>query len=329
MNDRGDRMSYELWVEKYRPRKLDDMVDQEEVVEALKGFVKSGSIPHLLFAGPPGTGKTTAALALANEIYGQEDLVQANYLELNASDERGIETIRTKIKDFAKTAPAGGAPYKIIHLDEADHLTPQAQHALRRIMEMYSSSTRFILACNYSSRIIEPIQSRTAVFRFLPLPESAIKDRLRYIAEKEGVVVSDGGLDAIVYVSEGDLRRAINTLQTVSVVGKEIDKDLVFKMAGLARPEKVERMIKAAYKGNFLEARELLRELMLEDGVSGEDLIKQIYREISTSDEFSDPEKAKLISYIGEVDFRLALGLHPDVQLGFLLAQILELGSTG
>ncbi|RLG46139.1 MAG: replication factor C small subunit, partial [Thermoproteota archaeon] len=172
-----------------------------------------------------------------------------------------------------------------------------------------------------------PIQSRTAVFRFLPLPESAIKDRLRYIADKEGVAITDEGLDAIVYVSEGDLRRAINTLQTVAVVGKEINKDLVFKMAGLARPEKVQKMIKAAYEGNFLEARDMLRELMLEDGISGEDLIRQIYREISASEEFSDSEKAKLISFIGEVDFRLALGLHPDVQLGFLLAQIVELGS--
>ena len=321
-------MSPELWVEKYRPRRLAEIVDQDEVIEALRGFVAKKSLPHLLFAGPPGTGKTTAALALANEIFVSGDIVRENYLELNASDERGIGTIRTKIKDFAKTVP-GGAPYKVIHLDEADHLTPQAQHALRRIMEMYSSNTRFILACNYSSRIIQPIQSRTAVFRFSLIPREAMKERLEFICGEEAVSTSEEALDVIVNISEGDLRRSINLLQTAAVMGREIGKELVYEISGLAEPESVKKMIVAAHQGEFATARSMLLNLMLEQGISGEDLIKQIFRAVMYSPDFSKEEKATLISHIGEADFRLSQGLHPDIHLSFLLAKFAELGAQG
>ncbi|MCD6348153.1 MAG: replication factor C small subunit [Candidatus Korarchaeota archaeon] len=321
-------MRFELWIEKYRPRTLDDVVDQEDAIRALKGFVEKKSMPHLLFAGPAGTGKTTTALALAHDIYGSEEVLKANYMELNASDERGIDTIRTKIKDFAKTAPFGDVPFKIIHLDEADSLTADAQHALRRIMEMYSSTTRFILACNYSSKIIEPIQSRCAVFRFGPIPEEAVKERLLMIADKEKVRYTEEGISAIVYVAEGDLRRAINLLQTASAMADTVDAKVVYRVAGLAHPEEVKGMINAALKGRFVAARDMLRNLMINYGMSAQDVIKQLNREIMASKSIPDKVKAQLMVFLSEVDFRVTEGAHGDVQLAAMLAKLVELGES-
>jgi len=321
-------MTFELWVEKYRPKTLDDVVGQDDVIRALKGFVEKRSMPHLLFAGPAGTGKTTTALALANDLYKSEELVAANYLELNASDERGIDTIRTKIKDFAKTAPFGEVPFKIIHLDEADNLTADAQQALRRIMEMYSATTRFIFACNYSSKIIEPIQSRCAVFRFGPIPEEAIKNRLIMIAEREGLKYTEDGISAIIYVAEGDLRKAINLLQTASAMASTIDSKVVYRVAGLAHPEEVRAMINSALKGKFLSAREALRNLMINYGMSAQDVIRQLNREIMASKSLSDKEKAMLMIFLSDVDFRVTEGAHGDVQLAAMLAKLVEVGES-
>jgi len=319
-------LALELWIEKYRPKKLDDVVDQEEVVEALKGFVSRGSIPHLLFAGPAGTGKTTTAIAVAHELFGEGEAFRRNYLELNASDERGIDTIRTKVKDFARAMSFGDAPFKIIHLDEADSMTADAQHALRRVMELYSDNVRFILACNYSSKIIEPIQSRTAVFRFNPLPDEAIKERLRFIAEREEVKYEEEGLDAIVYVAEGDLRRAINLLQTASAFGGAVDATLVYKVAGIASPQEVRDMIQLALKGDFMKARATLRDLMIAYGMSAEDIVRQLHREIMALPNLSDVVKAELAYHIGEADFRLTEGSHGDIQLSALLAKLAAVG---
>lgn len=321
-------MAFELWIEKYRPKTLDEIVDQEDVIRALKGFVKRRSMPHLLFAGPAGTGKTTAALALAHDVYGSEELLRANYMELNASDERGIETIRTKIKDFAKTAPFGDVPFKIIHLDEADSLTADAQHALRRIMEMYSATTRFILACNYSSKIIDPIQSRTAVFRFGPIPEESVRERLIMIAEKEGVKYTEEGISAIVYVAEGDLRRGINLLQTAFAMADAVDADVVYRVAGLAHPEEVKGMINAALKGKFVAARDMLRNLMINYGMSAQDVIKQLNREIMSSKSIPEKVKAQLLIFLSDVDFRVTEGAHGDIQLAAMMAKLVELGES-
>ncbi|MEM4946624.1 MAG: replication factor C small subunit, partial [Thermosphaera sp.] len=200
-----------LWTEKYRPRTLDDVVNQSEIVLRLKKFVSEKNMPHLLFSGPPGTGKTTMAHCLAHDLYGEN--YRQYMLELNASDERGIDVIRSKVKEFARTRVVGEVPFKIILLDEADNMTADAQQALRRLMELYTVSTRFILIANYPSKIIEPIQSRTAVFRFTPLKKEDVVERLRYICNNEKVVCRDDALTTIYELSEGDMRRAINILQ--------------------------------------------------------------------------------------------------------------------
>ena len=185
-------MEAALWTEKYRPRKLDEIQDQVEIVSRLKEFVKNGTMPHCLFAGPPGTGKTTAALCLARDLFGTR--FQDVFMELNASDERGIDVVRTTVKEFARMASLSAVPFKILVLDEADNMTGDAQHALRRTMEKFTDTCRFILCCNYSGRIIEPIQSRCALFRFTPLPEEKIVGYLGHIAKEEGVKITPQGL---------------------------------------------------------------------------------------------------------------------------------------
>jgi replication factor C small subunit len=308
------------WVEKYRPKMLADVVGNTIIVRQLEMFVKNKNPPHLLFTGPAGSGKTSSALAMARELFG-ENYSQC-FLELNASDERGIDVVRTKIKDFARTLSLTSVPFKIIFLDEADALTPDAQQALRRTMERYSTNTRFILSCNYSSRIIEPIQSRCAVFRFSRLQNEDLKRMLDLIIEKEELKVDNSARDALYYVAEGDARKLINALQGAAALSEKITSEDVYKIASRARPEEVEKMVKAALKGSFNEARKILDEIMLKYGMSGEEVILQIFREI-TNMEIGDKEKVLLVDKVGEYDFRMVEGANERIQLEALLAQIM------
>ncbi len=313
-----------LWVEKYRPRSLDEIVNQEEIVERLKQFVKEKNMPHLLFAGPPGTGKTTAAHALAHDLFGEN--YRQYMLELNASDERGINVIREKVKEFARSRTPPGIPFKIILLDEADNMTADAQQALRRLMELYTASTRFILIANYPSKIIDPIQSRCAFFRFTSLKKEDVVERLRFIAENENVNYDLEALETIYEISEGDMRKAINILQAASALEK-VTVEAVFKVVGMARPKEVREMIKAALGGDFTAAREMLRKLMIEYGLSGTDVVKQIHREIF-SDELKIPEETRVLiaDYLGEIHFRIVEGSDDDIQLSAFLAWLALVG---
>ena len=308
----------EIWTEKYRPKKLDNLFGQKEIVEKLKAFVNKKNIPHLLFAGSAGTGKTTCAMAVSRDLFGDE--WHANFLEMNASDERGIDTIRTKVKDFARTRPIGNVPFKLILLDEADALTSEAQHALRRMMENYTSTCRFILDCNYSSKIILPIQSRCAIFRFKTLLEEDVKAYIENIAEKENLKLSKEAVAAIIDSGEGDLRKVTNILQSCAVLDKEVDESLVYSVAGLAKPKEMLAVIELALKGEMEKAKEKMFDIMLNYGLSGLDAVKLISKTVWDL-KIENKKKIRLLDRIGEFEFRIVEGADEHLQIEALLAQ--------
>ena len=312
-----------IWTEKYRPSKLDEIVGQENIVKSLKAYVATGSIPHLLFAGPAGTGKTTCAIAIAKELYGEK--WKESFAELNASDERGLDVVRNRIKNFARTAPIGDAPFKIIFLDEADALTPDAQAALRRIMERYTATCRFILSCNYSSKIIEPIQSRCVVFRFSIIRAEDMEKYIRRIAEKEGIEITPDGMSSLIYIARGDMRKAINTLQVASNISKKISSDEIYKVTSVLRPESARELLDIALlKGDFLRAREKLDKMLIEDGLSGEDIIKGLHSAIFDIP-INERIKADIVDRIGEIEFRIVEGSNERIQLEAFLAFLISI----
>jgi len=308
----------EIWVEKYRPERLEDVVGHPDITERLQSYVDRDDLPHLLLAGPAGTGKTASSVSIAKEIYGDD--WQDNFLELNASDERGIDVVRDRIKDFARSS-FGGHDYRVIFLDEADALTDDAQSALRRTMEQFSDNTRFILSCNYSSKIIDPIQSRCAVFRFAQLGDDAVADHLRTIAENEGLDYTEDGIEALVYAADGDMRRAINALQAASATGEVVDEETVYAITATARPEEIEEMVTEALGGDFTAARATLDDLLTNRGLAGGDIVDQIHRSVWSFD-VEEAAAVRLLDRLGEVDYRIAEGANERVQLEALLASV-------
>jgi len=300
-----------IWIEKYRPQKLDDIVGQDEIVERLSSYVKSGNLPHLLFTGSAGVGKTTAAVTLAREFF--KDSWQMNFRELNASDERGIDVVRNQIKQFARTTPLGDAKFKILFLDEADALTTDAQAALRRTMESFAQTCRFILSCNYSSKIIDPIQSRCAIYRFKPLGEAAVKEEVHRIAKKEGLSITKEAMDAIVYIAQGDMRKAINALQGAAIISNKIDDKMVYAITSTARPDEIDDLLKRSLAGDFEGAESVLAYLLHDRGIAPNELINQCYRAIVKMN-LDRGLKVELIDHLGETDFRLSEGANSDIE---------------
>lgn len=313
-------MEHSIWTEKYRPHKFEEMVGQKDIIKRVRAFVTSKNMPHLLFSGPAGIGKTTLSLIIAKQLFG--DSWKANMLELNASDERGIDVVRIKVKDFARTRALGNVPFKIIYLDECDALTKEAQQALRRTMENYTQTCRFILSCNYSSKIIDPIQSRCAIFRFKPIPKEEIFKIINTIVNQEKIKIDEQGKQALYNISHGDCRRVENVLQSCAAITSEITDKTIYEIASYAKPEEVKQALNLAIQGKFIESKNKMLDVMLEYGLSGIDVIKQIQSEVWNLD-IDDKKKIDLIDKCGEIEFRLVEGSDEFIQLEALLSQFL------
>ncbi|QIX02459.1 hypothetical protein AMS68_007976 [Peltaster fructicola] len=320
----GTEGSYELpWVEKYRPTFLDDIVGNTETIDRLKIIAKDGNMPHLIISGMPGIGKTTSILCLARQLLG--DAYKEAVLELNASDERGIDVVRNRIKGFAQkkvTLPAGRQ--KIVILDEADSMTSGAQQALRRTMEIYSGTTRFAFACNQSNKIIEPLQSRCAILRYSRLTDGQVVKRLYQICKAENVEYGDDGIAALVFSAEGDMRQAINNLQSTSAGFGFVSGDNVFKVVDSPHPIKVQAMIKSCQEQKIDEALDSLKELW-NLGYSSHDIISTMFRVTKTLDSLSEHSKLEFIRIIGFTHMRILEGLQTYLQLAGCVAKLCKL----
>jgi replication factor C small subunit len=312
-----------IWTEKYRPQKFEEVVGQDDIIKKVQSLTKSMNIPHLLFAGPAGTGKSTLALIIVKDLFGAH--WKENYLELNASDERGIDVVRQKVKDFARTKALGNVPFKVIFLDEADALTKEAQQALRRTMENYTTTCRFVMSCNYSSKIIDPIQSRCAIFRFKLLEKKDIEKRVNLIAEKENLQITSETIEALYEASEGDFRRVINLLQASASISPTITSELVNTLVAAAKPADIKIVLEYALSGDFMKSKEKLLDVMLKESISGSDIIKSIQKEIWNL-QVDDELKVKLTEKTGETEFRLVEGSDEFIQLEALLASFVLAG---
>ncbi len=310
-------LSTGMWVEKYRPTKLSEIVNQTEIIGSLQALIKDPTdMPHLMFSGSAGVGKTTAALCISRQILGE--YAKDYTLELNASDERGIGMVREKVKKFSRFAGMVEVPFKIIILDEADEMTSDAQTALRRIIEDTAKYCRFILIANNISKIIDPIQSRCATFKFTSIPEEDMINHLENIAKKEKVKTDKKGLKAIYDYSEGDLRHAINLMQATASIG-EISEENVKSSAGLTKTSDVDDVLKMALAGKVLDAREKTIELIKVYGMSESDFLKYLNSAVFKT---KHAKLSDILEIIAKYDYRILVGANPEIQLSAMLAEL-------
>ena len=318
-------ISQNLLTEKYRPQTLNDIIGHDAAVQRLQHFLEAdkadgsgGGLTHILFAGPPGVGKTAMTAAYAREVYGDD--FRANLKEFNASDDRGIDVVREDIKSWCRTNPTGDVPYKIVFLDEADQLTKDAQPALRRIMEQYSDSTRFILSCNYPNQIIDPIQSRCAPFYLSRLDHEDLMLVGERVLYGEDIEAEDGALEKLVRASDGDARRVINNIQ-MSAIDGELKTDFVETVTGVVDDELVYEICQMAMRGELDDAMRRFDVELLKNGANYQLLTKSMFKAIKRLDLQPDA-RVKCIDLLATTDERLRSGLNPHVQFHNLLGHI-------
>ena len=308
------------WIEKYRPSKLSQIVGNKRIVSNLQSIAESGNLPNLILSGPPGTGKTTCVLALAHELVGEN--FKKAVIELNASDERGINVVRDKIKRFAQQKiPLPEGRHKIIILDEADSMTSSAQGSMRVTISDYSNTTRFVLACNDSSKIIEAIQSRCTVLRFGKLSSDDIKERIKYVLNNEKAKYDDSGLKAIIDTCNGDMRYALNNTQSCIVGFGEVNEENVYKIVELPRPKEIETIYNYCLHNKFIEAINKFGELF-DEGYSCLEIISVFNRLIQESSKIDDKVRILLLKKISEYKMNLIDGLDSSLQMSGFISEI-------
>jgi replication factor C small subunit len=316
------------WVEKYRPRSLDDIASQSMTIQTLKDFVKKGTFPHLIFTGPAGTGKTSAAVSLINDLIGPENITQDAILEKNASDESRMRDLPI-IKNFVyHTGICQENSYKFVLLDESDNLSRDVQSAFRRIIEMAPPNVKFIFMCNFVERIIDPILSRCAIFRFYPLPREDYENQLKMIATSEGIIIEQDVLDAIFFITNGDMRQAINLFQMIASnieVGAKnstelkINSDVIYEISGFLTPSILKNLYTFFESQNYMKALDLIHEVR---GISSRGVLRQLMSVI-IENKYSFPKLEKLLVILAEYDYRLTLQADPDIQIEALFAEII------
>lgn len=323
------------WVEKYRPNSLNDLVSHEDIINTLNCFIfpknpeQVARLPHLLLYGPPGTGKTSTILAIAKQLYQSKAAWNDHILELNASDDRGIEVVRNKIINFVSmkcivkddSIPKDFQNLKIVVLDEADAMTKDAQNALRRIIEKYTKTTRFCLICNYISKIIPAIQSRCTRFRFTPLNSEQLLDRVQHVVQAEKIEIDQFGLDALVAQSKGDMRRALNALQSCALANeyKNITSEKIYATIGQPSPEIIDDMFKILMNENVENSFQKLNQIKLDRGIALNDMIEMLHDNLLQYD-LDDKILAKMIQRLAEIEWRLSKGCSDELQMGALIA---------
>lgn len=327
LTEQEKKVEQSPWVEKYRPRVLDDVISHEQVIATIRKFVQKGELPHLLLHGPPGTGKTSTILAVCKELYG--DSISSFVLELNASDERGINVVREQIKTFAESknsyTVSEHTALKLIVLDEADHMTAQAQNAMRRIMENYAKNVRFCLLCNYVNKITPAIQSRCTAFRFAPLKKEHMINKALAVAKNENINVTEDALNSLINVGHGDMRRILNCLQVVSMSHKNltIDENIILSTLDIPLPSEIKDMLEFFMKNSIKDCYNYVSKLQYEKGYSIKDINNCIYELVVTYD-FPDSPICLLLKRLGDVEERCALGSNEQITLSSLISAFIE-----
>merc|ERR1712156_1300953 len=306
------------WVEKYRPNGLDELISHEDIINTIRTFIEKDKLPHLLFYGPPGTGKTSTILACAKEIYPPK-LFNSMVLELNASDDRGIGIVRGQIMNFASTRTMFNSGYKLIILDEADAMTNDAQNALRRIIEKFTDNVRFCLICNYLSKIIPALQSRCTRFRFGPLQENQIVPRLELVCQEERVTITEDGKKALMTLSQGDMRRVINVLQSCHMAFEDVTEDNVYTCTGHPLRSDITNIVNWALNEDFTTGFNNIQDLKTAKGLSLQDILSEVHLYVHKLD-LPAQVRIHLLIKMSELEARLMAGASEKIQLGSLLA---------